>query len=256
MDSSVVTREAARVELGAGAVLKETWRLYKRLFVRSLVLGLVVFGTVRLVDGLSRTGHGSAVAAMGLLSIVLSFAGVALLEGGLVEIVRGLHDDGDADESFGGVMQNAGGRLGKLVAVSLLTGLGIGLGLVLLVVPGLVLMTRWAVAVPVAMLEDGSAREALRRSREIVDGNSWPVFWVLAATAALTFVVWIPFVAASSGSGLFASWIAMTIASALTLPYSAHAITVVYYALTEPGRPVALEPGERWRSVWDEDAGS
>src|SRR5579884_3754516 len=121
MDSSVVTREAARVELGAGAVLKETWRLYKRLFVRSLVLGLVVFGTVRLVDGLSRTGHGSAVAAMGLLSIVLSFAGVALLEGGLVEIVRGLHDDGDADESFGGVMQNAGGRLGKLVAVSLLT---------------------------------------------------------------------------------------------------------------------------------------
>jgi hypothetical protein len=249
-----VTHEAARVELSAAAVLKESWRLYKRLFLRSLLLGLVVFGVVRLVDALSRTGHGSASAAVGLLSIVLSFAGVALLEGGLVEIVRGLHDDGDADESFSGVVQNAGGRFGKLVAVSLLTGLGIGVGVVLLVVPGFVLATRWAVAVPVAMLEEGSASDALRRSRELVRGNGWPVFWVLTASGAVTLVVWIPFLVATSGSGLFAWWVAMTVASALTLPYSAHAITVIYYALTEPNRPVALEPGQRWRSIWDEEA--
>src|SRR6266700_1181849 len=34
----------------------------------------------------------------------------------------------------------------------------------LLVVPAFILFTRWAVSVPVAMLEEGNARESLRRS--------------------------------------------------------------------------------------------
>ncbi len=37
----------------------------------------------------------------------------------------------------------------------------------------------------------------------------------------------------------------------LTVPYAAHAVTVLYYRLTEPERPVVLEPGKRWHSIWD-----
>jgi hypothetical protein len=29
----------------------------------------------------------------------------------------------------------------------------------------------------------------------------------------------------------------------------------VYYALVQPGRPVVLDPGRRWESVWTAEAG-
>jgi hypothetical protein len=80
------------------------------------------------------------------------------------------------------------------------------------------------------------------------------VFKVLFAVGALTALVEIPFGLAAAGSGLFGWWLATTIASALTAPYAAHALTVVYYALVQPGRPVVLESGQRLQSVWDEEA--
>ena len=117
--------------------------------------------------------------------------------------------------------------------VSLLAGLGVGAGLLLLVVPGLVLTTRWAVAVPVGMLEDGTARNALRRSREIVRGNGWivrgngwNVFQVLLAVGLLEGLAGVPFALAAAGAGPFGWWLALTLGSALTAPYAAHAPTV------------------------------
>ena len=249
MSDFAVTRPVQRVELDAGAALKEAWRLYRRLFVRSVVMGAVVLGAMNLIEALA----GRNATLLPFLALALSVAGIALLQGGLVEIVRGLHVDGDDDASLTEVLGRAGSRIWKLVSVSLLTALGVGVGFLLLVVPAFVLMTRWAVAVPVAMLEPGTARDAMRRSREIVRGNGWSVFKVLLAISLITVVVEIPFALVAAGSGPFGWWLATTIAAALTAPYAAHALTVVYYALVEPGRPVALEPGRRWQSAWDEE---
>ena len=250
MNEFAVTRGAGRVELEANAVLSEAWRLYKRLFTRSVVLAAMVFGALGLLELIGRSGQAGA--AVGLLSLAFTIAGVALLQGGLVEIVRGLHADGDDEPAAAEVIGRASGKLGKLVCVSLLTAIGVGLGFLLLVVPGAILMTRWGVSVPVAMLEEGNARDALRRSRQIVAGNGWAVFKVLFAVGLLTFLVEIPFLLVASGAGLFGWWVATTLASALTAPYAAHALTVVYYTLVQPGRPVVLPPGHRWQSVWQE----
>jgi uncharacterized membrane protein YesL len=248
--SDVALRPRVRpVQLDANAVLKQTWSLYKRLFGRSVLLGALVLGAMHLVEALATSGQSQAGL---LLTLVLGVAGIALLQGGLVEIVRGLHQDGDDETSIGDVLTQSTARLGKLVAVSLLTALGVAFGFVLLVVPGLVLMTRWALAVPVVMLEDGNARQALSRSRELVRGNGRSLFNVLFAVGVLTALVQIPFTLAASGAGPFGWWVAATVASALTAPYAAHALTVAYYELVEPGRPVVLEPGRRWASIWDE----
>jgi len=238
-----------RVQIDANDVLKRAWQLYKRLFVRSMVIGGVVFGALHLVQAVARSRNS---AGLSLLSLVLAFMGTALVQGGLVEIVRGLHVDGDDEASVGEALGRASGRVLKLVRVSLLSSFGIGLGTMLFVVPGLILATRWAVAVPVAMLEGGNARDALRRSRAMVDGNGWNVFKVLFAVGMLTAIVMIPFVLVSASAGALGWWIAVTISSMLTAPYAAHALTVVYYALADPQRPVVLDPGHRWESVWDE----
>jgi Membrane domain of glycerophosphoryl diester phosphodiesterase len=243
-----------RVRLDPGDVLRRTWQLYKRLFVRSLMMAGMVFGVLNIAEALFRSGTGGTL--LGLFAVVLSIAGTALLEGGLVEIVRGLHADGDDDASVGDALNRASGRLMKLVCVTLLNAFGIALGFLLFVVPGLVLMTRWAIAVPVAMLEEGNARDALRRSREMVDGNGWNVFQVFIVAGLLTGVVTVPFAIVGAHAGVFGWWLAFTISSMLTAPYWGHAFTVVYYTLAEPERPVVLDPGHRWQSVWDEQTGA
>jgi hypothetical protein len=254
MSDIVLTRTVERVELDANAVLKRSWQLYKRLFARSAVLGLMIFGVLRLFEAILRTGHHGA--GITLLTLVFAVVGVALLQGALVEVVRGLHEDGNADPSIAEVLQRSAHRCGKLILVSLLVGLGIGVGFLLLIVPGLILAARWALAVPVAMLEDGSATDALRRSREIVQGNKRNVFKILFVVGFLEGVAGIPFGIAAAGAGPFGWWVAMTLGSVLTAPFAAHALTVTYYALVEPARPVVLEPDTRWSSIWDaEDDG-
>ncbi|MGH2934370.1 MAG: hypothetical protein ACRDL2_07635, partial [Gaiellaceae bacterium] len=55
--------------------------------------------------------------------------------------------------------------------------------------------------------------------------------------------------------GLVGAWIAGTVAGAIAAPYEAHVLTVLYYRLTEPERPI-LPPEtaqEGWKSVWDEE---
>ena len=79
------------------------------------------------------------------------------------------------------------------------------------------------------------------------------LFEGLFAVGMLTAIVTVPFVLVSANAGAFGWWIAVTISSMLTAPYAAHALTVVYYTLSEPQRPVILDPGHRWGSVWDEE---
>ena len=247
-DYAAVTRTVQRVELDPNAVLKEAWLLYKRLFFRAVLMGAAVFGVIHFVQALA--GSGRSGLALTLLALMLSIGGVALVQGGLVEIVRGLHDDGYDDGSVFEALSRASGRVLKLVCVSFLVGLGVALGTLLLVIPGMIFAVRCAVAVPVAMLEDGNARAALRRSRALLAGNGWSVCKVLFAVGVLNLVVVLPLTMVAQGHGQFGIWVATTLASALTAPYAAHALTVIYYALVQPGRPVVLEPGRRWESVW------
>jgi hypothetical protein len=251
-DFAAAAPTGGRVELSATDVLSRAWTLYKRLFLRSIVMAGVVFGAVNLLQVLIRAD--AAGRSLGLLVVALSFAGTALLEGGLVEIVQGLHVDGDDDATLPEAFGRAGGEFGKLLAVSLLSAFGMALGFLLFVVPGFILMTRWAVAVPVAMLEQGNARDAMKRSSDMVAGNGWCIFRVLLGVGVLTGIVTIPFALVSAHAGVFGWWVALTLSSMLTAPYAAHAITVAYFLLRDPHRPVILDPGHRWQSVWEEQA--
>ena len=247
-----VSNPVTGIKLSASAVLSEAWRLYKRLFARSVLMGAIVFGIVQLLDALAVAEHN--VLLLNLVTVLLTMTGLALLQGGLVEIVRGLHVDGNDRVSVAQAFRRASSKLSKLIRVAVYTGLGVGLGTLLFVVPGQVLWTRWAVGVPVAMLEDGSPSDALRRSNAIVKGNGWNVFTVLFLCGVLEIPIALPLLLVATHTGPFGRWIALTLAFALTAPFLAHALIVVYYALVEPGRPVVLAAGSQWQSVWDVQA--
>ena len=73
-----------------------------------------------------------------------------------------------------------------LIGLAILTGLGVAIGFVLLIVPGLILMVAWSAAAPAKVVEKIGVFEAFARSRDLTRGRRWPIFalFVLYAIAA------------------------------------------------------------------------
>lgn len=231
---------------------REIRRLYVRLFWRSVLAAASVFAVVRGVSVFFAVHFRGSTLAL-LVALALGFAGNSLLTGALVEVVKDLHEDGDRVGGIGEMFRRATGKLRPLLGVSLLSGFGIGLGLLLLVIPGVVLMVRWAVAVPVVMIEGRSPRQALRRSRELVRGNGRAVLNVLLAVGLLTGFVGGLVGVLARHQGVIGFWAIEVLAGALTAPYASHAVTVLYYRLIDPERPAALPRGQRWQSIWEQE---
>ncbi len=168
-----------------------------------------------------------------IISMVVSLVGTFWLQGALVYAVEDVRD-GRVDSSIGELFERVRPYLGTLIVAGLLAGLGIAVGLVLLVVPGLVLLTWWCLIVPVIVLEGKQVGEAFTRSRELVRGNGWTVFGIVAITAIGSAIASGIIQSIFSFLGLFLRyWIGGTIASAIVGPFIAVALTLTYFELRQ-----------------------
>jgi hypothetical protein len=75
---------------------------------------------------------------------------------------------------------------GRLIAVDIVFGVATAIGIVLLIVPGVVFFTWFALAGPVVELEGAGVKAAFRRSRQLVRGRFWTVFLVLVPITVAT----------------------------------------------------------------------
>ena len=234
-----------------GGVLGDAFEVYRRLWRRSVVVAGLIFAIVSLANALAARG-GSAVT--GLVSLLLSLVGGLLVQGALVEVVRDLHE-GREPAPVAAYYDRTRGRLGTLLGSSLLYGVGVGLGLILLVVPGLIAIARWSLIVPLVMIERRGWREAFRRSSELVRGRTGRVLVLVVVTYVIAGIA--SFLIGRLFTPLprfLEIWIGGTVAGAITAPFEAHVLTVLYYRLTEPETPVLPdEPRRAWQSVWDEE---
>jgi hypothetical protein len=232
-------------------VLSEAFAVYRRLFRRSVVVAGLIFAVVALAQALAAT-TGTAITL--LVSLLLSLVGGLLVQGALVEVVRDLHE-GREPAAVNAYYDRTRGRLGTLVGASLMYGLGVFLGLILLIVPGLIAVARWSLTIPLVMIEGRGWRDAFRRSSELVRGQTGRVLLLVAVANIITTVV-----SAAVGSvfgfipGFLGTWVGAAIAGAVAVPYEAHVLIVLYYRLTEPEAPILPEPGQKaWGSIWDEE---
>ena len=125
--------------------------------------------------------------------------------------------------------------LGALVLASFLASLGTLVGLVLLIVPGLILGTRWSLIVPVIVLERRSATEALSRSNELVKGRTGAAMAVLAAaTVAGAVLAIVPALAAEAASPGFVASLVWGLSFDLILtPLLVTTVYVLYRQLND-----------------------
>jgi hypothetical protein len=222
-----------------GGILSESWGLYTKFFRRFFVIAVIVYLIVNLLNALfgSVLGHGAGIAVLlALITMVVSLVGTFWLQGALVFAVDDVRD-GRIDTTVGEVFERVRPFLGTLIVAGLLAGLGIAVGLVLLIVPGLIFLTWWCLIVPVVVLEGKKVGEAFTRSRELVRGHGWTVFGVVVITAILTAIA----------SGIIQSlffllgsflryWIGGAIASAVVGPFFAVALTLMYFTLRGPAQ--------------------
>jgi hypothetical protein len=218
-----------------GGALSEAWGTYTRFLGRFFMTALVLFAVLDLLSALAdrAASNGTASRAIwALVAAIVAIVGYFWVQAALVETVSDVRD-GRADRSIRETYETVRPRLAAVTIAGILAGLGIGIGLVLLIVPGLYLLTIWSMLIPVIVLEKRSTGEAFTRSREVVRGHGWSVLGLVLVTFIL--------VAIASGvirlifsplPDFLDVWLGSLVAHSLTVPFAAAALTTAYFQLT------------------------
>jgi hypothetical protein len=217
-------------------VIGEAWALYKRHWRHLLTFSFAVYVTVAVIGALLT----AALTWLGaILAAFVSLVAVFWLQAALVKAVDDVRD-GRADLSLGETFAAARAHLGAVVVAGILAAIGIVLGLVLLIVPGLVLMTWWAVIVPTIVLENRRAGESFSRSRELVRGYGWGVFGVIVLVLLLFigFQIVLGLVLTPLADWL-QSFVSQIVSGTLTSPFVAVVLTLLYFRLRAAKEPEA-----------------
>jgi len=70
-------------------------------------------------------------------------------------------------------------RSGRGFGVILVSQLGILLGLILLIIPGVIVFVRWSMALPIALSSGAGVTDSMKRSWQRSEGHFWPIFCLL-----------------------------------------------------------------------------
>jgi hypothetical protein len=208
-------------------VLSEAWGMYKTFAKHLLAIAFVIYVIAAIIAAiLSLAGTFGA-----LLGSLVTTVAAFLLQATLVKAVQDVRD-GRADMSISETIAAARPYLWSVAGASILAGIAIGIGLILVIVPGLILATIWAVIVPVIVIERTGALASFGRSRELVRGRAWHVFATLVLVYIILIIVGIVLGAIFSflphvlGSGL-----SQVISGTIVAPFLAIVVTLVYYRL-------------------------
>jgi hypothetical protein len=159
---------SAPARITVGAILGKTlWLLRHHPLHLIVALLLLTLPGVAIDIGLASASNGWKLNLLiGVLGLILQF-GITLVMLGRLGLRRG--------ETT---------RFWAFFLLAIVTSLGIALGTLLLIVPGIVLFARWSIAIPAVVAGDESAPDALAESWNGTRRHFWPILAVLAAVYA------------------------------------------------------------------------
>jgi hypothetical protein len=225
-------------------VLGEAWALYRRHAPHFILISFVIYLVVAVINALLSWALGSVGASIG---VIFSLFGMFLLQAALVKAVQDVRD-GRVDLDLRATIAAALPFVGSVAVASILASIGIAIGFVLIIVPGLILLTFWSLIVPHIVIGGSGAFDSFGRSWRTVRGYAWNVF----GTFIVVFLILIAVQIVLSAIFLFLpyawrSFIADLVSGALVAPFLAAVVTLIYYRLTaahgEPAEPGAAGYG-------------
>ncbi len=214
--------------------MSRVWEIYRDQFGVLLSTAVVLYALQFVID--------LVLPATLAIALVLLFWALSILyQGMVVELVQGVQH-GRRDPSVGQLLRSVEPVFWPLVAVSILFGLGVGIGFVLVIIPGLILLVIWSLVAPVTVLERPGVFAAFRRSRELVRGNGWNVFGVIVIVFVIVFLISIGAGIAASGLGSVGRALVQWAVNSAIAPITALSASVLYFALRATHSDPAATP--------------
>jgi len=233
-----------------GQILDRTFRLWRANFVRYIAMVAVVLVPLRIVQFFWQTAligaanardPSLAVPIIGaIVVIILAVVGQNLSRAALMKSISESYLGGEATvgQSYRAILP----RLGGVILASVMVGLVVGLGFLLLVVPGIIFSLWYALTIPVLILEGSKAGASMGRSRALVSGNLGKVFVLALVVFLITWIIGAAFGLIGRQVGLavsgqsvrlltFVSSLFSLVSEILTVPISAAAYILLYYDL-------------------------
>ena len=209
-------------------VLGEAWRTYRAHAAHLITIAAGIYLVAAVLEGLLYLVNNVVGQIIGAL---IGFVAAFLVQAALVKAAQDVRD-GRVDLSIGQTVSAASQVIWPVAGASILAGLAIVIGLFLLIVPGLFLITIWAVIVPAIVIERAGVFSSFGRSQQLVRGNGWNVFGILVLTFLILFAAQLILALILSGlSTALANAISTVVAGALIAPFQALVVTTIYFRL-------------------------
>ncbi len=175
-----------------GRVVSRTFNLIGRNFVPFFVLSLIFVGApaaiVMLIQpSLVQPDPGAAGLVGALAAIVSAVAGLVLQ----AALTRASVDDlSGKGVSLGAAVSTGLAVLLPLIGLGIMMALGIMAGLLLLVIPGIYLALRWAVAAPVLVVEKVGVFASMGRSSTLTQNHRWAILGLVVLYVIMLLVLY------------------------------------------------------------------
>lgn len=232
----------AAKRIGVGDVVSETFSVYRDNFAALFGSALAVFVVVGVIAGIVQVGDS---VILGLIASIIRLAGHALYTGFVVRLVQDVRD-GRRDDTVGDLFEAAMPAILSLIVFGVLFAIAVGIGFIFLIVPGLILLTFWAVGAPAIVIEGLNPIEAFGRSWRLVRGNAWSVFGTLLLIFLIVLVIQFAIAAIATPIGDVALVIAVVLSAAITAPIFSLAVSILYFELgggDQTAPAAAAQPG-------------
>lgn len=174
-------------QFSVGGVLSRSFSIWIKNLIPFFILeGLVLTPALGLLimarsGKIPVTSQGDALMitlALLAATVIFQFVATGALTYGVFQQLRGEH------ASIGRCIAVGFSRMLPIIFVGLVSGLLIGLGFLALIIPGLILMCMFYVAVPASVVEKPGIFGAIRRSADLTKGYKGSIFGVI-------FILWI-----------------------------------------------------------------
>jgi hypothetical protein len=237
--------EATTRRIEPGRVIGEAFETYRNNAGAVILVAVAIFGGSALATGLLRaTGN----LVLAVVAAIVTLVAHVLYTGYVVKLVQDVRD-GRRDETPGELLSAAAPYIGTLILNGILFGIAVAIGLALVIIPGLILITIWAVVAPAIVVEDKGVIDAFGRSRELVRGNGWNVFGVIVLAFLILIAVYIVASLIGAAIGDAGVVILSIIAGILAEPIVALVASILFFDLgggravqASPAEPSAVEP--------------
>jgi hypothetical protein len=235
MEERLMEATANRIE--PGRVIGEAFETYRDNAGALLGVAVVILGVVGIANGLLRTSDSVLLA---LVASIISLVAHVLYTGYVVKVVQDVRD-GHRDDTVGDLLSAAAPYIGTLILNGILYGIAVAIGLFLVIVPGLILITIWAVVAPAIVVENRGVIEAFGRSRDLVRGNGWNVFGVILIAFLIVLAVYVVATLIGAAIGNAGLVILAVVASIVAEPLVALVSSVLFFDLGG-GRGAGMAP--------------